>query len=101
MKLQQDIIPKFFVKIFDDDPISWNIDDLTMTEGDENTVMPFNVHYETPRPLDLGSTSVTWTASTELGDTCKPSVKITLQNIIYILLSLEYVEEPIPTFLPF
>ena len=64
-----DIIPKFFVKIFDDDPISWNIDDLTMAEGDENTVMPFNVHYETPRPLDLGSTSITWTASTELGDT--------------------------------
>ena len=64
-----DIIPKLIAKIRDDDPVTWNIDDLTVYEGDIDTAMLFNVYFETHRPLDLGTQSVTWTASTEVGNT--------------------------------
>ena len=64
-----DIIPKLIAKINDDDPVTWNIEDLSIHEGDTDTPMLFRAYFETPRPLDLGTTSATWTVSTEIGDT--------------------------------
>ena len=55
--------------ILDDDSVYWNIDDLTINEGDVNTGMFFNVSTSTPRPFDLGTISADWTVTTESGDT--------------------------------
>ena len=60
---------KFEVKILDDDPIIWNIDDLTILEGDTNTNMNFYVYSNNYRTEENDSTSIIWTASTESGDT--------------------------------
>ena len=60
------IIPTFKVKIEDDDVALWNIEDLTMNEGDSNTEMAFRVYLSTPVHETVRAK---WTASTAIGNT--------------------------------
>ena len=60
------IIPSFKVNIEDDDTALWSIDDLTMNEGDNDSVMAFRVYLNTPV---YKTVRAKWTASTITGNT--------------------------------